>query len=90
MAEAVQPAAADQRPGVWLTISGGALPEPAPGAPLPLMTLAEYHDAIARARGYEPAKPVVKDSDPDKWAKFPGEGLDYTSVRDIDHTGGPR
>ncbi len=42
---------------------------------------------------YTPAKPVVTESDPENWPKFPGEGMDYRGIDQKDediHAGGPR
>ena len=44
---------------------------------------------------YTPAKPVVAESNPDKWPKFPGQVLNYRGEPDPFsdeniHTGGPR
>ena len=88
------PSAADERPGLWITVSGGSLPVAVDGgARIAKMTREAYLDLVDKARGYVPAREPVKSSDAATWPKFPGEGEDYSSVRGPvanPHMGGPR
>lgn len=91
-----------QRAGLYLKLAGSSLPKQSPGSQLACTTLANYRLQLKRwreERGYEPVRAPVAGSDPDAWATFPGERLDYRgtkpepldqSIGNSEHMGGPR